>query len=345
MNLRDSMNSALLLTGLVVAAAITFDFVNGFHDAANSIATIVATRILKPWQAVLWAAFFNFIALFLFGTGVAQTVGSGMVALETVTSTVILAGLIGAIAWGLITWLFGLPTSSSHALLGGYAGAAMTNSVLLHGWGAIADPIIASGWERTILFIIIAPALGLLLALMLMKLTAALVPKNRSPAANRWFGRLQLVSSAFLSLMHGSNDAQKTAGIIAGALVAGKFFDHFTIPFWVLAVSYSTMGLGTLAGGWRIVNTIGRKLTRLKPASGFCAETAAGVSILIATLLHLPVSTTHATTGAILGVGAARRLKSVRWNLAGTIAWAWVLTIPAAAFLGALAMGIAYLIG
>jgi len=339
------MNPALPVTGLVIVAAIGFDFVNGFHDASNSIATIVATRVLKPTQAVLWAAFFNFAALFFFGTGVAKTVGSGMIALATVTPTVILAGLLGAIAWGLITWLYGLPTSSSHALLGGYAGAAMANNILRHGWGAAFDSIIAAGWGQTILFIVLAPMIGLLLAQILMRTVIAVSKMHGMQKNNRWFGHLQLFSSAFLSLMHGSNDAQKTAGIIAGVLVAGGFSKHFEIAEWVLWISYATMALGTLAGGWRIVNTMGRRLTRLNPASGFCAETAAACSILLATLLHLPVSTTHTTTGAIVGVGAARRLKAVRWNLAGHIAWAWVLTLPAAALIGGLAMGVAFLLG
>jgi PiT family inorganic phosphate transporter len=339
------LEPALLLTGLVVVAAIGFDFVNGFHDASNSIATIVATRVLKPAQAVLWAAFFNFAGLFLFGTGVAQTVGSGMIALDTVTSIVIFCGLLGAIAWGLITWLFGLPTSSSHALLGGYAGAAMVNNILLRGWGAAFDSIIAAGWVKTLVFIVLAPVLGLVLAQILMKLTMLVFSRGVHAKKNNWiFGRLQMFSSAFLSLMHGSNDAQKTAGIIAGALVAGGYSDHFMVPVWVLWISYVTMALGTLAGGWRIVQTMGRKLTRLSTASGFCAESAAGLSVLLATLLKLPVSTTHTTTGAIVGVGAARRWSAVRWNLFGRIAWAWVLTLPAAAAIGGLAMGIAYLL-
>ncbi len=339
------MDHALLLTGFVVAAALAFDFVNGFHDAANSIATIVATRVLKPFHAVLWASFFNFAALFVFGTGVATTVGSGMVALDTVTPVVILAGLIGAVAWGLITWWFAMPTSSSHALLGGYAGAAMFNSALRHGWGAMYDPIIVSGWSRTLAFIVIAPVIGMALGHVLMRVS--LFMQGRSPAkkADKIFGRMQLFSSAFLSLMHGSNDAQKTAGVIAGVLVAAGYFRHFTIPIWVLWISYGTMGLGTLAGGWRIVKTMGRDLTRLRPIGGFCAETSAALAILSATLLHLPVSTTHATTGAILGTGSARSLKAVRWSLAGNILWAWIFTIPAAALLGGIAMEIAILCG
>lgn len=332
------MSEPFLLTFLVIIAALAFDFVNGFHDAANSIATIVATRVLKPRMAVLWAAFFNFAALFLFGTGVAKTVGSGMIALDSVTPLVILSGLIGAIAWGLITWWFGLPTSSSHALIGGYAGAAMANSALRHGWNTLYDPIIASGWVKTLAFIVIAPILGMAIAHALMKLTMAARARFPDSRANKIFGRMQLFSSAFLSLMHGSNDAQKTAGIIASALVAGGFAPHFELPFWVLAMSYAMMGLGTLFGGWRIVDTMGRKLTRLQPNGGFAAETGSALAILFATVLALPVSTTHATTGAILGVGSARRWRSVRWSLAGRIMWAWVLTIPAAAAMGAIVM-------
>ena len=332
------IEAAPLVTGCVVIAAVALDFVNGFHDAANSIATIVATRVLKPVHAVLWASFFNFAALFLFGSGVASMVGSGLIALNTVTPLVILSGLIGAVAWGLITWRLGLPTSSSHALIGGYAGAAMANNVLHHGWGAAFNSVIVAGWGPTILFIVVAPVLGLVLAEVLMRLVMIVFHKTRSEKNIRRFGRLQLGSSAFLSLMHGSNDAQKTAGIIAGALVAGGYSDHFVVPIWVLWISYGTMALGTLVGGWRIVRTMGERLTRLNPASGFCAETSAALSILLATLLHLPVSTTQTTTGAIIGVGAARRLRAVRWNVAGRIAWAWVFTIPAAAGIGAVVM-------
>ena len=281
---------------------------------------------------------FNFAALFLFGSGVAQMVGNGLIDLHTVTSAVILAGLIGAVSWGLITWRLGLPTSSSHALLGGYAGAAMANNILHHGWSAAFNSVIPSGWGPTILFIVVAPVLGLVLAQTLMKIIIRAFPIDSSKKHDKVFGRLQLFSSAFLSLMHGSNDAQKTAGIIAGALVTGGYSGHFNVPDWVLWISYTTMALGTLAGGWRIVRTMGEKLTRLNPASGFCAETSAAISIMIATLMHLPVSTTHTTTGAIIGVGAARRLRAVRWNVAGRIAWAWVFTIPAAAAIGSLFM-------
>lgn len=339
------MSEPFLLTVLVICAALLFDFVNGFHDAANSIATVVATRVLKPRQAVLWAAFFNIVALFVFGTGVARTVGSGMIALEAVTSTVILAGLLGAISWGILTWWLALPTSSSHALLGGYAGAAMTNSALLHGWHTFYQPIIAEGWFRTLCFILIAPIVGLALGYALMSLVLIVRKRWTSRFAGKVFGSLQLLSSAFLSLMHGSNDAQKTAGIIASALVAGGVYKEFTIPFWVLGVSYSVMGLGTFFGGWRIVETMGRRLTRLRPDGGFSAETSAALSILLATLLDLPVSTTHATTGAILGVGSAQNPKTVHWRVASRILKAWILTIPAAAAMGAVVMLTAFLCG
>ena len=335
------MDQMLVVTIMVVVVAIAFDFVNGFHDAANSIATIIATKVLKPRQAVLWAAFFNFIALFVFGTGVAKTVGSGMIALEYVTPTVILSGLFGAVIWGLVTWWWRLPTSSSHALIGGYAGAAMAYAVYHHGWHAMSQPILTEGWTKTLIFIVIAPILGLALGLVLMKITLkierALAPKKFT----RTFAGLQLFSSAFLSLMHGGNDAQKTAGIITGALVSGGLLPAFDVPMWVLWMSYATMGLGTFFGGWRIVHTMGNRLTRLRPNGGFCAETSAAISILTATLMHMPVSTTHATTGAILGVGTARRVKAVRWGVAGNIVWAWVMTIPAAALMGAMALLIA----
>jgi inorganic phosphate transporter, PiT family len=339
------MNDEMVLVVFVIITATIFDFVNGFHDASNSIATIVATRILKPWQAVLWASFFNFTALFLFGTGVAKTVGSGMVDLNFVTPAVILSGLFGAIAWGLITWWLRLPTSSSHALLGGYAGAAMFNSALTRGMHALSDPIIIKGWVLTLLFIIVAPVIGLVLAETLMKVSLEGKKEFPKKKFDKFFGTMQLVSSACLSLMHGSNDAQKTAGIITGALVAGGAMEKFAIPHWVLLLSYGTMGLGTLAGGWRIVRTLGHDITRLRPEGGFCAESAAALSILFATLLGLPVSTTHVTTGAVVGVGAARSVRLVRWKLASRIVWAWIITIPAAAAIGALTMGVAIVCG
>lgn len=319
----------------VIIAGFGFDFVNGFHDAANSIATIVATRVLKPKWAVAWAAFFNFIAVFVFGTAVAKMVGSGLIAADSVTPTVVLCGLCGAVVWGLITWWFGLPTSSSHALLGGYAGAAIANSVLHNGWSAACDPIIAAGWIKVLSFIVLAPVIGLVLGHSLMRVVAVVGQQMGISPHNKGYKILQLASSAFLSLMHGSNDAQKTAGIIASALLAAGVYQTFTIPVWVLGASYAVMGLGTLFGGWRIVQTMGFRLTHLEPQGGVCAESAAALAIMAATLTGMPVSTTHVTTGAILGVGSASQGQPVHWQVARQIAWAWVLTIPAALLIGA----------
>ena len=333
------MHSASVLVLVIIAVALGFDFINGFHDAANSIATVVATRVLTPLQAVLWAATFNFIAAFSTGTGVAQTVGSGMIDLHFVTPHVILAGLVGAIIWDLATWLWRLPTSSSHALLGGYAGAAMAHSARLRGLEYSFAPVLPAAWIKTILFIVLAPLIGMGIAYLLM-LAVYWVFRNVSPKRmDVYFRRLQLVSSAMLSYAHGGNDAQKTAGIITGVLVTSKMLPKFEVPYWVVVASYATIALGTLTGGWRIVRTMGGRLTRLKPRSGFCAETAAALSIGLATSsLRLPVSTTHVTAGAIIGVGSVQRLKAVRWGIATSIVWAWVLTIPASAIIGGLAM-------
>ena len=316
-----------IVVGLILVA-LTFDYINGFHDAANSIATVVSTRVLSPGKAVIWAAFFNFIAAFTFGTAVARTVGAGMIDVKVVTFAVIFGGLSGAIVWDLITWYFGLPTSSSHALIGGYAGAAVAKA----GWSAIV-PV---GWTKTILFIFLSPLIGLALGFGLM--TAILwifrwMPPSR---VDRWFRRLQLLSAAFFSLNHGANDAQKTMGIIAGVLFAAGYIKAFDIPFWVVIAAHTAIGLGTLAGGWRIIHTMGSKITKLQPVGGFAAETGAAISILIATQTGVPVSTTHAITGSIMGVGATRRLSAVRWGVAGQIVWAWILTIPAAGAIGAL---------
>ncbi len=306
----------------LILVALFFDYINGFHDAANSIATVVSTRVLSPGKAVIWAAFFNFIAAFTFGTAVARTVGSGMIDVTVVTFAVIFAGLTGAIVWDLITWYFGLPTSSSHALIGGYAGAAVARA----GWSAI----LPAGWTKTLVFIVLSPLIGLALGFALM--TAIFwvfrwVPPSR---VDRWFRRAQLVSAAFFSLNHGANDAQKTMGIIAGVLFAAGYIQKFDIPFWVVLAAHTAIGLGTLAGGWRIIHTMGSKITKLQPVGGFAAETGAALSILIATQTGVPVSTTHAITGAIVGVGATRRLSAVRWGVAGQIVWAWLLTIPMA---------------
>jgi PiT family inorganic phosphate transporter len=335
------MDASLILVGIIVLVALAFDFINGFHDAANSIATVVATRVLTPHQAVLWAATFNFIAVFVVGTGVAKTVGSGMINLTYVTPYVILAGLIGAIAWDLITWWFGLPTSSSHALIGGYAGAAMARVAHLRRLVDIFDALIASAWIKTLIFILLAPLIGMALAYIMM-IAVYWLFRNKSPLKmDRYFRILQLGSSALLSFSHGGNDAQKTAGIVTGVLVAAGILKTFEMPRWVIFAAYTTIALGTLSGGWRIVHTMGSRLTRLKPRSGFCAETAAAISILFATeYAHLPVSTTHVTAGAIAGVGSIQRLKAVRWGLATNILWAWVLTIPASALVGWSAMAV-----
>jgi PiT family inorganic phosphate transporter len=317
---------AILL--VIIGVALIFDYINGFHDAANSIATIVSTRVLTPGQAVLWAAFFNFAAVAVVGTSVAKTVGKGMVDLEMVTSAVILAGLLGAITWNLITWLLGLPTSSSHALFGGYGGAAVAKA----GFAAI----IWSGWTKTVVFIFVAPLIGLIVGLSVMTAVYWLCRDTTPTRVDRWFRRMQLLSAASFSLMHGGNDAQKTMGIITGALVAGGVLKTFEVPFWVELLSYTAIGLGTLSGGWRIIKTKGSKITKLRPEGGFAAETGAAFAIYTATSLGVGISTTHAITGAIVGVGATRRLSAVRWGVAGQIVWAWILTIPAAATIGAI---------
>jgi PiT family inorganic phosphate transporter len=313
--------------GLIVIVALVFDYINGFHDAANSIATVVSTRVLSPLQAVAWAALFNFLAAFWFGTGVAKTVGQGMVDLSVVTYAVILCGLFGAIIWNLITWYFGLPTSSSHALFGGYAGAAVVKA----GFGAL----IAAGWTRTLMFIVYAPMIGMVVGLLVMTAIYWIFRDATPHRVDRWFRKLQLVSAAAYSLMHGANDAQKTMGIITGALMTGGFIETFKVPLWVEALSYSAIALGTLSGGWRIIKTMGTKITKLTPAGGFAAETGAAAAIYTATALGVGISTTHTITGAIVGVGATRRLSAVRWGVASQIVWAWILTIPASAAIGA----------
>jgi PiT family inorganic phosphate transporter len=318
----------LLLTVVaIIFVALAFDYINGFHDAANSIATVVSTRVLSPGQAVIWAAFFNFVAAFTFGTAVAKTIGNGMIDLSAVTFGVIFGGLMGAIIWDLITWYFGLPTSSSHALIGGYAGAAVANA----GWGVI----IASGWTKTLLYIVLAPMIGLILALALTVATFWLFQRSTPKKVDTLFRKLQLLSAAAYSLGHGGNDAQKTMGIIAGVLVTAGYMKTFHIPIWVILSAHAAIALGTLSGGWRIIHTMGSKITRLQPVGGFAAETAGAITLFLATSLGVPVSTTHTITGAIVGVGATRRLSAVRWGIAGKIVWAWVLTIPAAGLIGA----------
>jgi len=326
------MDTNLLAVATLVVVALVFDYINGFHDAANSIATVVSTRVLTPGKAVIWAAFFNFVAAFTFGTAVAKTVGAGLVDINVVTFAVIFAGLIGAILWDLITWYYGLPTSSSHALIGGYAGAA----VMKAGWGAI----IASGWTKTLVFIVLAPLIGMSLGFLLMVAILWTFSGTSPGRVDHWFRRLQLLSAAAYSLGHGGNDAQKTMGIIAGALVAGGYLDlidgHLPIPLWVILAAHAAIALGTLSGGWRIIHTMGSRITKLQPVGGFAAETAGAISLFTATHLGVPVSTTHTITGAIIGVGSIKRLSAVRWGVAGRIIWAWILTIPAAAAIAAI---------
>ncbi|MCC7415759.1 MAG: inorganic phosphate transporter [Acidobacteria bacterium] len=317
----------LLTVCALIAVALIFDYINGFHDAANSIATVVSTRVLTPGKAVIWAAFFNFVAAFTFGTAVAKTVGAGMIDITLVTFTVIFGGLAGAIIWDLITWYYGLPTSSSHALIGGYAGAAVAKS----GFAAI----VPAGWTKTLIFIFLSPLIGLAIALVIMTGILWIFRWTPPSRVDRGFRRAQLVSAAFFSLNHGANDAQKTMGIIASVLFAAGYIETFDIPFWVVLMAHAAIGLGTLAGGWRIIHTMGSKITKLQPVGGFAAETSAAISLFIATQLGVPVSTTHAITGAIVGVGATRRLSAVRWGVAGQIVWAWILTIPAAFGIGA----------
>ncbi len=319
---------SLLFIIFVIILALVFDFTNGMHDAANSISTIVSTRVLSPRVAVVWAAFFNFVAFLIFGTGVATTIGKGMIDVTTVTPTVILAGVCGAISWNMITWYFGLPSSSSHALIGGYAGAAIAKSGLA--------VIIPGGWYKTLAFIVLAPAIGLVLGFVLRVITTWMVYKQRPTVINRWSRVMQIFSAAAYSLGHGGNDAQKTMGIITSLLFTGGLIHEFHVPLWVVLSAHAAIALGTLSGGWRIVKTMGQKITKLAPIDGFCAETASATSIFLATHLGIPVSTTHVITGAISGVGSVHRLSAVRWGVTLRIVWAWVLTIPAAAIISAL---------
>ena len=312
----------------VIFLALVFDYTNGMHDAANSISTIVSTRVLSPRQAVIWAAFFNFVAFLIFGTTVATTIGRGMIDIRTVTTTVVLAGIGGAIFWNIFTWHFGLPSSSSHALIGGYAGASIVKS----GFGVI----IASGWYKTLIFIVLAPTIGLCLGFLLKIITTWIIYKRRPVVVNRWSRILQLFSAALYSLGHGGNDAQKTMGIISSLLFAGGLIHEFRVPLWVVLSAHAAIGLGTLSGGWRIVRTMGQKITKLEPIDGVCAETSAAFSIFLATHLGIPVSTTHVITGAISGVGSAVRFSAVRWGVTIRIVWAWIFTIPAAAILAGL---------
>lgn len=317
------------LVVVIICIALTFDFVNGFHDAANSVATVVATRVLNPVQAVGLAAVFNFLAAYFLGTAVASTIGKGFVNTSIVTPYVLLAGLIGAVIWNVLTWYVGLPISSSHALIGGYAGAAVAKAGLAG--------LIVGKWPSTLAFIVVAPLIGLIVGYALMVAVYWIFHRYTPKMMDRYFRHAQILSASLLSCAHGTNDAQKTMGIITAVLVAGGLQRGFRVPDWVILASAAAMGLGTLSGGWRVVRTLGTRLTRLKPRSGFCAETGAAISILSATYLGLPVSTTHVVAGAIAGVGSIQRVRAVRWNVAGNIVFAWVLTIPAAALVAAIA--------
>jgi len=332
---------------IIIAIALVFDFINGMHDSANSIATVVSTRVLTPLMAVFWAAFFNFIAAFTFGTAVAKTIGSGLIDVRVVNSDIVLGGLIGAIAWNVLTWYFGIPSSSSHALIGGYAGAAVAHV----GVRAIVPGI---AWVKTLSFIILSPLIGMLFGFTMITGVSWMFRKVPYGAVDRWFRRAQLGSAAAFSLSHGTNDAQKTMGIIAGLLVANQklFADsasplHFMylpdlkeVPIWIILSAHAAIALGTLTGGWRIVRTMGTRITKLKPFSGFCAETGGAATVLLASVWGIPVSTTHTITGSIIGVGATQRFSAVRWGVAERIVYAWVLTIPMAAAIGAVAYGI-----
>ncbi|HEY4359883.1 MAG TPA: inorganic phosphate transporter [Bryobacteraceae bacterium] len=321
------MNVPLIVV-CTIGLALIFDYINGFHDAANSIATVVSTRVLTPAVAVVGAAVFNFLAAYLLGTGVAATIGSGFVNVHLVTPWIVLSGLAGAIVWDLLTWYMALPTSSSHALIGGYAGAAFAKAGLAG--------LVAGKWIVTTAFIVLSPLIGLVAAYLLMAGVYWIFRRFTPTQMDRHFRRLQLLSAALLSCAHGTNDAQKTMGIITAVLVAGGLQRDFHVPSWVIIASSAAIGLGTMSGGWRIVRTMGTRLTRLQPRSGFCAETGASISILLATYLGLPVSSTHAIAGAIVGVGSIQRTRAVRWQVAGGIVTAWVVTIPAAALFSAM---------
>ena len=336
----DNVQTALWVVMLLVLLALAFDFMNGFHDAANSIATVVSTGVLKPGQAVLFAAFFNFVAYFVFHLSVAATIGKGIVAPQIVDTHVIFGALAGAIAWNVVTWYYGIPSSSSHALIGGIVGAVIAK--------AGSGSLVGSGILKVVAFIFVSPLLGFLFGSLMMVAVAWICRRSTPSRVDRWFRRLQLVSAGAYSLGHGGNDAQKTAGVIWLLLIAATTAevqglpswmratnDH--LPIWVVISCYITIGLGTMFGGWRIVKTMGQKITKLKPVGGFCAETGGALTLFFATALGIPVSTTHTITGAIVGVGSTQRASAVRWGVAGNIVWAWILTIPASAFVAAIA--------
>ena len=332
------MQTEIWIVVMLVFLALMFDFINGFHDAANSIATVVSTGVLKPTQAVAFAAFFNFVALFVFQLSVAATVGKGSVMPGIVDIHVVFGTLVGAITWNLVTWYYGIPSSSSHALIGGIVGSVLAKS------GSSA--LLSSGIMKTVLFIFVSPFLGFLLGSLMMVLVSWLFLRTPPSSVDKWFRRLQLVSAGAYSLGHGGNDAQKTIGIIWMLLIATGYASaqDSMPPFWTILACYVAIAAGTLMGGWRIVKTMGQKITKLKPVGGFCAETGGAMTLFLATFLGIPVSTTHTITGAIVGVGSVRHASAVRWGVAGTIVWAWVLTIPASAFVAAVAYAISLIL-
>lgn len=326
----QTLNISIYVLGFLIVLALLFDFMNGFHDAANAIATVVSTGVLKPQNAVLLAAFFNVIAILVFQLNVATTVGKGTIDPAIVDHYVVFGALVGAIAWNLVTWIYGIPSSSSHALIGGLIGAAVAKA----GTGAL----ISSGLIKTISFIVLSPLLGFLFGSMMMLLVSWLFVRSTPQRIDRWFRRMQLISASMYSLGHGGNDAQKTMGIIWMLLIAAGFSAASDpLPWWVIISCYAAIGLGTLFGGWRIVKTMGQRITKLKPVGGFCAETGGAITVFLATAMGIPVSTTHTITGAIVGVGSSRKLSAVRWGLASNIVWAWIFTIPASAFMAAIA--------
>jgi PiT family inorganic phosphate transporter len=323
--------TALWVVVLLVVVALLFDFMNGFHDAANSIATVVSTGVLKPTQAVIFAAFFNFVAIFIFHLSVAATIGKGIVEPGVVDTHVVFGALIGAITWNVITWWYGIPSSSSHALIGGIVGAVIAKGG--------AGSLVAAGVWKTVIFIFISPTLGFIFGSLMMVIVSNIFRLSRPSRVDKWFRRLQLVSAGAYSLGHGGNDAQKTIGIIWMLLIATGYVatTDTSPPAWVVIACYVAIAAGTMFGGWRIVKTMGQKITKLKPVGGFCAETGGAMTLFIATSLGIPVSTTHTITGAIVGVGSSQRMSAVRWGVAGNIVWAWILTIPASAFVAAIA--------
>jgi len=326
----QTLNISIYALAFLIALALLFDFMNGFHDAANAIATVVSTGVLKPQTAVAMAAFFNFVAILVFQLKVATTVGKGTIDPAIVDHYVIFGALVGAIAWNLVTWYYGIPSSSSHALIGGLVGAAVAKSG--------TDSLIASGLIKTISFIVLSPMLGLLFGSLIMLLVSWLFVRTTPQRVDKWFRRMQLVSASMYSLGHGGNDAQKTMGIIWMLLIAsGSLAAGDALPWWVIVSCYVAISLGTLFGGWRIVKTMGQKITKLKPVGGFCAETGGAITLFLATSMGIPVSTTHTITGAIVGVGSSRKMSAVRWGVAGNIVWAWIFTIPASAFMAAIA--------